>query len=218
MTTYTAQQLADFPWVVSCDTLRPEDLLVKFWNAAETCAVLSSRPELLNPETLASLSKLVGEDSKEEDWDDEEANATLEDLSLALDDASPDGFYFGALDGDGALFGYWLTDSWNDALQTLGLGDDDPAGWAPLIAELEADGIDPDTVEDSYCGRANGHSEENAGANYAQELAEELGVKLDQMAWPLTCVDWHNAWCELVIGDGYRLHDIGGEWLVFRAV
>jgi hypothetical protein len=53
-TTYTQQQLAQFPWIVSCDTLKPEDLLVKFWSAAEMAAVLADRPQLLNAETLAS--------------------------------------------------------------------------------------------------------------------------------------------------------------------
>jgi hypothetical protein len=99
------------------------------------------------------------------------------------------------------------------------LGNDDPTGWASLIAELDADGIDPDTVEDSYQGRAEGWSEERAGADYAQQLAEDLGVKLDQMEWPLTCVDWAAAWRELEIGDGYRLHSLGGgDWLVFNGV
>jgi len=218
-TTYTTAQLAQFPWIVSCDTLRPEDLLVKFWSAAEACAVLADRPQLLNADTLAGLTKLVGEDSTESDWCDTEAAATLEDLAEALNDAAPVGFYFGASEGDGACFGFWIDDSWAEALELFGMGDDDPTGWALLIAELDADGIDADTVEDSYQGRAEGVTEERAGADYAQQLAEELGVKLDQMAWPLTCVDWHNAWCELVIGDGYRLHSIGGgDWLVFRAV
>ena len=66
-TTYTASQLGQFPWLVSCDTLKPENLLVKFWGAAEMVAVLADRPQLLNAETLASLQKLVGEDSTEED-------------------------------------------------------------------------------------------------------------------------------------------------------
>ena len=218
-TTYTTSQLAQFPWIVSCDTLKAEDLLPKFWSAAEACAVLADRPQLLNAETLASLQKLVGEDSKESDWCDTEAAATLEDLAEALNDAAPVGFYFGASDGDGACFGFWIDESWAEALELFGMGDDHPAGWASLIAELDADGIDPETVEDSYCGQAEGITEERAGADYAQQLAEELGVKLDQMAWPLTCVDWQSAWRELVVGDGYRLHSIGGgDWLVFRAV
>lgn len=216
---YNTETLAHFPWVASCDTLRPEDLLPKFWSVAEVLALAANKPEALSPATLASLAKLVGEDSREADWNDDEAAQTLEELTDALQELAPVGFYFGSHEGDGACFGFWLDESWAEALEHFGMGNDDPTGWAELIAELDADGIDPDTVEDSYCGRAEGWSEERAGADYAQQLAEDLGVKLDQLEWPLACLDWKAAWRELVIGDGYRLHDIGGgEWLVFRAV
>jgi len=182
-------------------------------------ALAANKPEALSPATLASLTRLVGEDSRESDWDDSEACQTLEELTDALQELAPVGFYFGSQDGDGACFGFWLDESWAEALEHFGMGNDDPTGWAELITELDADGIDPDTVEDSYCGRAEGWSEERAGADYAQQLAEDLGVKLDQMEWPLTCVDWAAAWRELEIGDGYRLHSIGGgDWLVFLAV
>jgi hypothetical protein len=216
---YNIEALAHFPWIASCDTLRPEDLLPKFWSVAEVLALAANKPEVLSPATLASLAKLVGEDSREADWDDSEACQTLEELTEALQELAPVGFYFGSQDGDGACFGFWLDESWAEALEHFGFGNDNPSGWADLIAELDADGIDPDTVEDSYCGRAEGVTEERAGADYAQQLAEDLGVKLDQMEWPLTCVDWAAAWRELEIGDGYRLHSIGGgDWLVFRAV
>jgi len=219
MTRYNTEALAHFPWIASCDTLRPEDLLPKFWSVAEVLALAANKPEALSPATLASLAKLVGEDSREANWDDAEASQTLEELTDALQELAPTGFYFGSQDGDGACFGFWLEETWAEALEHFGMGNDDPTGWAELIAELDADGIEPDTAEDSYCGRAEGWSEERAGADYAQQLAEDLGVKLDQMEWPLTCVDWEAAWQELVMGDGYRLHSIGGgDWLVFRAV
>lgn len=217
MTHYTPDQLASFPWIVSCDTLRTEDLLVKFWSAAETLAVLRSEPmpaDLLEPLTL-----LVGEDSSESNWAEDLAQQTLDGLFELLDAGAPTGFGFGSSEGDGACFGFWLGEDWHDALEVLGFGDDDPTGWAELIARLDADGLDPDSIEDAYQGRADGWSEERAGADYAQQLAEDLGVKLDQMQWPLCCIDWDYAWRELVLGDGYRLHDIGGgDWLVFRNV
>lgn len=221
MTHYTAEQLSAFPWIASCDTLRPEDLLPKFWSVAEICAVLANRPALLNNDTLASLAKLVGEDAKETDWNDEEAAQTLDDLFLALDEVAPAGFHFSASEGDGACFGFWLGDDWHDALEHLGLGDDDPAGWATLIADLVADGIEPDSIEDSYQGRAEGYSEERAGADFAAQLAEDLGIlpRPDRVEWPCHCIDWEAAWRELEMGDGYRLHDLGGgDWLVFRNV
>lgn len=224
MTTYTPDQLASFPWIVSCDTLRTEDLLVKFWSAAESCAVLADRQQLLSPGTLASLTKLVGEDSAESDWDDALASDTLGEVGSALCEVAPTGFYFGASEGDGACFGFWLSDEWFRAMEHLGFGNDDPTGWAELISRLDADGIEPDSIEDAYQGRAEGHSEESAGADYAQELAQDSWLPegpcgIGWNRWPVSCIDWSDAWRELTLGDGFRLHDIGGgEWLVFRNV
>jgi hypothetical protein len=217
MTHYTADQLSPFPWIVSSDTLRSEDLLPRFWQAAETVAVIRQEPipgSLLEPLTL-----LVGEDSRETDWNDDLADQTLVDLFDLLQDWSPTGFGFGASEGDGACFGFWITEDWHDALETLGFGDDDPSGWAELISRLDADGLDPDNIEDAYQGRAEGWSEERAGAGFAEQTAYDSGMVNDQQHWPLNCIDWEAAWRELQIGDGYRLHDIGaGDWLVFRAV
>ena len=220
MNTYNPDQLAQFPWIASCDTLRPEDLLPKFWQVAETLAVWLERPQLLNSGTLASLQKLVGEDSSESDWSDSEASETLSELFDALNDAAPTGFSFSSHEGDGACFGFWLDQDWADAMEHCGIAaDDSPEALARIVAEWQADGIDPDTIEDAYCGRADGWSEERAGADYAQQLAEELGIQLHKQDWPLSCIDWDAAWRELETGDGYRLHSIGtGDWLVFRSV
>jgi hypothetical protein len=219
MTHYTADQLAPFPWIVSSDTLRSEDLLPRFWQAAETVAVI--RQELIPGSLLEPLTLLVGEDSRETDWNDDLAADTLAELFDLLQAWAPAGFSFGSNEGDGACFGFWLTPEWCDAMEVLGLGDDDPSGWAELVAQLDADGLDPDNIEDAYQGRTEGWSEEKAGADYAQQLAEDLGLppKLDGCTWPMSCIDWEAAWRELEMGDGYRLHDIGGgDWLVFRSV
>jgi hypothetical protein len=217
MTHYTQDQLASFPWIVSCDTLRAEDLLPKFWSIAETLAVWRSEP--IPADLLAPLAQLVGEDSSESDWSDDLADQTLADLFDLLQDWSPTGFGFGASEGDSACFGFWITEDWHDALDALGFGDDDPSGWAELISRLDADGLDPDNIEDAYQGRAEGWSEERAGADYAQQLAEDTGAWTGKHVWPLSCIDWEDAWNELRLGDGFRMHDIGGgDWLVFRSV
>jgi len=217
---YTLDQLDGFPWIVSTDTLRPEDLLPKFWSAAETCAVLLDRPQLLNPGTLDSLTKLVGEESSESDWDDNEASETLEELFDALNDAAPSGFSFGSQEGDGACFGFWLGADWLEALEHCGwAADSDPAALADVIRELEQDGIDCDNFRDAYCGKAEGYNEEAAGSDYAAQLAEEIGAWDGKASWPASCIDWAEAWRELETGDGYRLHRISGEtWAVFRSV
>ena len=225
MTTYTPDQLASFPWIVSCDTLRTEDLLVKFWSAAEQIGADLT-------DLLPNLQRLVGEDSRESDWlngwdgiaGETWASITLGELHNRLSDAAPTGFYFGASEADGACFGFWLSDAWSEAMDHLGFGNDDPTGWAELISRLDADGIEPDSIEDAYQGRAEGYSEESAGADYAQELAQDSWLPegpcgIGWNRWPVSCIDWADAWRELTLGDGFRLHDIGGgEWLVFRNV
>lgn len=217
MTHYTQDQLASFPWIVSCDTLRAEDLLPKFWSTAETLAVWRSKP--IPADLLAPLTQLVGEDSSESDWSDDLADQTLADLFDLLQEWSPTGFGFSASEGDGACFGFWISEEWAEALDTLGFGNDDPSGWAELIARLDADGIEPDTIEDSYQGRAEGYNEDSAGADFAAQLAYDSGSWDGRSVWPLSCIDWEDAWNELRMGDGFRLHDIGGgEWLVFRSV
>ncbi len=209
---YSPQQLSEFPWIASSGTLREEDLLPRFWGIADQIG--ATIPDTL----LARLQCLVGEDSSEADWDSELATHACFELIEFLCDAAPAGFYFGASDGDGACFGFWVTEAWANALDHMGLGNCDPAGWAELIAELESDGINPENIEDSYEGTAEGWSEERAGADYAQTLVDELGL-LKAAEWPFSCIDWAGAWRELEMGDGYRLHSIGaGDWLVFRNV
>ncbi len=221
---YNPAQLAVFPWIVSSATLRPEDLLPSYWSAVESLAQLAGNGRRLAAHTLADLERLVGEDSSEADWNNELACQLLEELTDCLQELAPCGFGFGSNEGDGACFGFWLTEDWQEALEHLGLDGDDPAGWASLISDLDLDGIDPDNVEDAYEGRAEGWSEERAGADYALQLAQDSwlpqgpgGVGWNR--WPVSCIDWEDAWRELQLGDGYRLHDLGGgEWLVFRSV
>jgi hypothetical protein len=221
---YTPDQLASFPWIVSSATLRPEDLLPSYWSAVESLAQLTGKASPIAADTLADLERLVGEDSSEDAWNYELACQLLEELTDCLQELAPCGFGFGASEGDGACFGFWLSEDWQDAMEHLQVDCDDPTDCAALVSELELDGIDPDNVEDSYQGRAEGYSEERAGTDYAQQLAQDSWLPegpggIGWNRWPVSCIDWEDAWQELRLGDGYRLHDLGGgEWLVFRSV
>jgi len=209
MTRYNDEQLSAFPWIVSCDTLKTETLLVKFWSAAEQTGII------LSAQLLADLTLLVGEDSKESNWNDQLAGESLAELNDALNSAAPDGFYFSSQDGDGACFGFWLQEDWVEAFEHMALGESDHN--AELIAELIAGGIDPETIEDSYLGQVEAVTEEMAGASYAEQLADELG-DYKPTQWPYYCIDWDQAWRELRF-DGHWLQSIGGgDWLVFRSV
>lgn len=217
VTHYTADQLAQFPWIASVDTLKTEDLLVKFWGVAEDLAVRSNRPHLLNADTVTSLQRLVGEDSNADDWSDDDAAHTFEDLTEALGDAAPVGFHFSSQDGDGACFGFWLSEDWAEVLEHCGIAaEGDPEALAVIVADLEALGVTPDNVEDTFQGEAEGYSEAQAGADYAQQFAEDIGVWDGKATWPHSCIDWADAWGELQ-ADGWSLVRWShARWLVFR--
>jgi hypothetical protein len=218
MTTYTPEQLTCFfPWVVSCDTLKTEDLLVKFWSAAETLASMAGVP--IPSPVLLALARFVGDNSSEDSWDDEAAAATLDEVSEFLQQHAPSGFYFGASVGDGACFGFWLDDGWIEALEHCGwAADSEPAALAAVITQLEAAGVDADNFESQYQGEAEGYNETEAGADYAAQLAEDLGAWDGSAAWPNSCIDWEAAWRELELSDNYWLQSINGaQWAVFRS-
>jgi hypothetical protein len=217
MNHYTADQLASFPWIVSTDTLRLDHLADAYLGALDQLGQDVPEPFRSDLQQCAAYAPDAMGPEPREPW-----QLAVDWAFDRLGELAPTGFDFGASEGDGACFGFWLSEDWADALEHLGLDADDPTGWAALIAELEADGIDPDNVEDSYQGRAEGWSEERAGAHYAEELAYETSAGGcdwggDGKGWPLTCIDRDAAWRELEMGDGYRLHDLGGgDWLVFR--
>lgn len=220
---YTLDQLDGFPWIVSTDTLRNEDLLVRYWQAAEQLLAINGAQ--FEAPLFETLERLTGEDSKECDWDEEQAAQCVDDLAEILQDYAPRGFSFGASVGDGACFGFWLDDAWAEALEHCGwAADSDPAALADVIRELDSDGIDCENFQDAYCGETEGYEEEVAGRNYAEQLAEELSpsFELDRtgsIPWPFRHINWDDAWCELQTGDGYRVHRISGEtWAVFRSV
>jgi hypothetical protein len=218
MTHYTSAQLASFPWIVSTGTLRTEDLLVRYWQTAEQLAQLADRPALINPSTLAGLEKLVGEDSRESDWNDQQAAELLEDLHETLQDVAPHGFYFGASEGDGACFGFWLQDDWRDALEERGIDCDDPESTALLLEQFDDHGITADSLCDAYCGTADGYTEAEAGADYAQTLADDIGAHTPTQ-WPFSHIDWQAAWEDLEMSDGYALiQDTPSSWHVVRSV
>jgi hypothetical protein len=213
MTAYTSDQLASFPWIVSVDTLRTDHLADAYLGALDRLGQDVPEPFLSDLQQCAAYASAPVGPEPCEAWE-----LAVNWAAERLGELAPTGFYFGASEGDGACFGFWLAEDWAEALEHLGLDADDPTGWAALIAELEADGIDPDTIEDAYQGRAEGVTEERAGADYAQQLAEDCGdLSPANSRWPFTCIDWDAAWRELEMGDGYRLHSLGGgDWLVFR--
>ncbi len=86
---------------ISTGTLRPQDLIPRFF---DTLAVVDpTAHNTLNPDVHVALNQLDADEYT--DVDD-----LLASLIDALDDAAPEGYRFGAHEGDGADFGFWEVD------------------------------------------------------------------------------------------------------------
>lgn len=88
------------------------------------------RPEDLIPAFVWKLERLVdGDEHKDliaeanaiEDYDSEQADEVLTELFDALDEAAPQYGYFGANEGDGADYGFWLSSDWQQCARDDGV-------------------------------------------------------------------------------------------------
>ena len=88
-------------------TLRRQDLIPAFIDELERVD-----PDAYFRMALAPFPFIPEHVEKEGDgsawWNSEEAGYLLEELFDALDDAAPEGEYFGARRDDGADFGFWV--------------------------------------------------------------------------------------------------------------
>ena len=84
---------------ISSGTMRHEDLIPEFtWTLRSLC-----------PDT-GEHAELCDEADALEDYDSEQAGFVLDDLFTALEEYAPPYGYFGSHPGDGADFGFWLSD------------------------------------------------------------------------------------------------------------
>ena len=90
---------------VSHGTLRNQDLIPAFLDAVSFLA-----PAVYEQMTMGMhpcVPQYAWEDDDHEWWYTESAYWVLEQLDETLNDYAPDGFYFGAHEGDGSDFGFW---------------------------------------------------------------------------------------------------------------
>lgn len=110
--------------VVSSDTLQPRDLIHAF-SYFLRAVIPHARDYDISEDVVAEHRELLEEADlllvlPEEDFEllnPEEIEDTVAALADALDAYSPKGFWFGAHEGDGALFGYWHVSSLPGALE-----------------------------------------------------------------------------------------------------
>lgn len=194
---------------MSSGTLRPEDLTSALSSALAQILSSFKPPFKLSSQALELL--LVAESGAHEELSSSEREQLSElcsDLFDLLDAVAPVGFSFSSHEGDGALFGFWLSSEICSELEQLNLGaDSEPAALAELLQTLESLGVDICDLHSSYYAEAYGSTEAEAGRDFSQAIAEETGLLLSPphtMGWPIGCIDWERAWEELR-QDGYVL-------------
>lgn len=81
-------------------TMRNQDLILAFLDVAQKIAPSECAQ-------ISSVSSYVLEDDDAEWWTSEDAHYLLEELFDLLNQYAPEGFYFGAHEGDGSDYGFW---------------------------------------------------------------------------------------------------------------
>lgn len=90
---------------VSWGTLIRSDLIEKFANTLK---------ELDEPAYTQLMASGFGYNINSEDDDGENAEFYLDELTTALQERAPEGFYFGVNEGDTSCFGFWPVDEDED--------------------------------------------------------------------------------------------------------
>lgn len=105
---------------ISSGTMRNEDLIPEFaWHLEQFAKAAAPHPGAINPDHL----DLVNEADALEDFDSEEADELLSSLFDALNEYAPAYGYFGAHPGDGADYGFWLSESFKQDFDGLKVSD-----------------------------------------------------------------------------------------------
>ena len=81
---------------VSSGTLHPQDLVEA-----------GQEPDSWSKEILSTIPQEAWEDRNHPYWDSEGCLYVQEDISEALNSIAPEGYWFGASEGDGADFAIW---------------------------------------------------------------------------------------------------------------
>ena len=115
---------------------------------------------------------------------------------------------------DGKACKHGNEELWCYDTESLGVGECSP-GEAAERARVLASVDDPDAllayVSDIGCDLAHAKRKfeeayegtHDSGADFAKQLADDLGGMPRSLRWPFTCIDWQAAWRELERGGGF---------------
>lgn len=101
---------------ISSGTMRPEDLIPVFADELKRLC-----GDDLSGKCLAESSEALEFDPDASGYDLDEIHETLEYLTDELNAYAPDYCYFGAHPGDGADYGFWLLEDWQERAKEDGV-------------------------------------------------------------------------------------------------
>ncbi len=117
----TAKRRIDYPMgSVSSGTMRNEDLIPEFCATLKHSAWLR-KAGVSNKTAKAHLAFCAEVEARmeiDDYYDGENADSDLESLFDALNEYAAPYFYFGSHPGDGAEYGFWLSESWDEDFAT----------------------------------------------------------------------------------------------------
>lgn len=140
---------------VSSGTMRSEDLIPEFMS------VLKSLDRERYDRIATDYADVIDGDGDDDDDDDdgEQADYCLEALFDALNDAAPPFMYFGAHEGDGADYGFWV--SWDAIEDAVRDGD---------IVKVDAGDEVPTDCDADYILEVSDHGNATLCTRDGQEL------------------------------------------------
>lgn len=131
MARYQQQRKVDYPMgSVSSGTMRNEDLIPTFcaeldWRAQHDTHV-SAKDRRVHRKLVRDIEYRLDRSTYFAS-DSDNADSDLSDLFDALNAYAAPYFYFGAHPGDGADYGYWLSESWDEDFElATDIGREDP--------------------------------------------------------------------------------------------
>lgn len=86
-------------------TYAPQDLIPAFLDALAIVDPVAHSQYYLTP--FGPIPAHAMDDDGTDWWYSEDAEWMIQDLMEALENAAPEGHYFGALEGDGCHYGFW---------------------------------------------------------------------------------------------------------------